>query len=96
MTPQQQQRRARWIKTRDWVLTPAAAFSAAVFVSSWIDTRYVHASAFRTKTSIDSVAALEQRRADSVWKASLMTKVDSINLRVQQLTCGPRVQEGCR
>lgn len=93
MTPA---RKVQLIRLRDWVITPAAALSALVFVTAWVDTRYLHASAYRAKTTVDSLVAVEKFRADSVWKASLMTKVDSINLRVQQIKCGPRIQEGCR
>jgi hypothetical protein len=89
-------RRIQLIRLRDWVITPAAALTAALFVVGWVDTRYVHTATYRAQVTIDSLAALERQRADSIWKVSIATKLDSANLRLQQITCGRRVAEGCR
>ncbi|HEY9226485.1 MAG TPA: hypothetical protein VIP11_07565 [Gemmatimonadaceae bacterium] len=93
MTPH---RKAQLVRIRKWILTPTAALSALGIIGAQVDARYVHASIYDRKTLIDSTARLAQRKQDSLQLARLTEKVDSANVRLQQIICGRRVDEGCR
>lgn len=83
---------ARSMTKVGWVLTPAAAFSAFVWGAAQVDVRYVHAQEYRAHVSLDSV----RRVQDSLTRAQILIKLDSANLRLTQIRCGKRVDEGCR
>jgi hypothetical protein len=87
--PQQKNTASR---VRNWVITPAMALSMLGYGAKQVDGRYVHAGQF----SIDSTAAVAQRRQDSVQLSQIISKLDAINDRLLQMNCGPRVARGCR
>lgn len=96
MTPHS---KAHLVRIRNWVLTPTAALSALGWVGFQVDDRYVHASAYEKRALIDSAAAVAQavqRRQDSLTLARISVNVDSANIRLRQIICGRRVDEGCR
>lgn len=86
MTAQQKQ------KILNRFITPAALVGALGWGWSQLDTRFVHTATYQQHITIDSIS----RVRDSDFQRQLLLKVDSINLRVQQIQCGRRVLEGCR
>lgn len=86
MTSQQKTR------LRTWLITPAAAFTALTWGWSLVDTRFVHQSSYDKRLLADSI----RRAQDSTQIERLIVKVDSSNLRLQQIQCGERITRGCR
>jgi hypothetical protein len=83
-------------RIRNWIITPAAAFTALTWGWSLVDARFVHQAVFDKRVIADSLEQLQRRREDSVWKERMLQKVDSSNLRLQQIQCGERITRGCR
>lgn len=62
----------------------------------FVDARYVHADSFRVMQAGVAVRDSVRAAIDSEWRRSEIQKLDSINLRLQQIICGERVFKGCR
>lgn len=86
MTPQNKSR------LRNWLLTVGALLPASGWGMSMVDTRYVHESTYEKHLALDSLRRVE----DSTFRAKLLEKVDSTNLRLQQIRCGRSIADGCR
>lgn len=86
MTPQTKTR------IRNWLITIGALLPAGGWGVSVADTRYVHQSVYERHLALDSLRRVE----DSTFREKLLVKVDSTNLRLQQIRCGPSIANGCR
>jgi hypothetical protein len=79
-------------RIRNWIVTPAAAFTALTWGWSLVDARFVHRAAYDKRVLADSIRHIQ----DSTQLERLIVKVDSSNLRLQQIQCGERITRGCR
>lgn len=72
-------------KIKNWIMTAAALFPALGWGWGALNSRFVLRTEFERRN-----------QADSTWKADVSTKLDSANLRLQQIVCGRKLDQGCR
>lgn len=78
------------LKLVGWI----AASTVTVGGAGWrfVEARYVHQTAYDRKAVADS---LEHER-DDADRVYIRHQVDSANIRLQQIICGRKIEEGCR
>lgn len=72
-------------KIKNWSMTLAAVLPALGWGWGLLNSRFVLRTDYEKRI-----------QADSTWKVGVNTKLDSANLRLQQIVCGRKLDEGCR
>jgi len=62
----------------------------------FVESRYVHRDAYEFRTRLDSIEHLRDDSVNAAWRQEIRQQNSETNIRLQQLVCGRRVQEGCR